>query len=399
MLMGLMNTYLYLEQYPIEIESILNLFSKAGVSVRSVGLIGWVNNKPVYDILIDRLLDEEEFRKIYVELVEKHGYFPLQPHSTEHVVRLIPIRDSQRRTRILALTLALITIFTVGLTGYGLASGFYELLYRDIMGLEIDYSKVALSTFTFTSIFLLTLMSHELGHLYVSRKSGMAVSGPFLIPAPPIQLGFIGTLGAVINMKSIPPTRRDLARLGLSGPLIGFLISLIVGLIGLYLSPLIPMSIFEKPEIAGKTESVGIVPLALLLMYLVRSTPGYTSLMHPIFFCSYVVMLVTFLNLIPIGQLDGGHVVRAYLSADKHSKLGLAIPLVAFTTGLALSYLKGFTQASTYYISLSLVLSLFYTLFGRRKHPGAANQYSRKANPSYLIIYITLVILTLPIPL
>lgn len=366
--------------------------------VRSVGLIGWVNNKPIYDLFIDRVIGDDEFRKIYVELVEKHKYFPLQPMGSEPIVRLIPIKDSPRRTKFIALILAITTVLTVSLTGYGLALGFYELLYRDIMGLEVDNYEIMVSMISFTSLFLLTLMSHELGHLYVSKKSGMIVSGPFLIPAPPIQLGFIGTLGAVINMKTLPPTKRDLARLGLSGPLIGFLISLIVGLIGFYLSPLIPLSYFEKPEIAGKTGSVGIVPLTLLLIYFMRSTPGHVSLMHPLLFCSYIIMLVTFLNLIPIGQLDGGHVVRAYVSADRHSKLGLVIPYIMFSTGLILMYIKGFSQASAYYISLSLILAIFYAIFGRRKHPGAANHYSSSVNPIYLVLYLILIVLTLPIP-
>ncbi|MEM1662312.1 MAG: site-2 protease family protein [Desulfurococcaceae archaeon] len=366
--------------------------------VRSVGLIGWVNDKPVYDLFIDRVIGDDEFRKIYVELVEKHKYFPLQPMGSEPIVRLIPIKDSPRRTKFIALILAITTVLTVSLTGYGLALGFHELFYRDIMGLEVDNYEIMVSMISFTSLFLLTLMSHELGHLYVLKKSGMIVSGPFLIPAPPIQLGFIGTLGAVINMKTLPPTKRDLARLGLSGPLIGFLISLIVGLIGFYLSPLIPLSYFEKPEIAGKTESVGIVPLTLLLIYFMRSTPGHVSLMHPLLFCSYIIMLVTFLNLIPIGQLDGGHVVRAYVSADRHSKLGLVIPYIMFSTGLILMYIKGFSQASAYYISLSLILAIFYAIFGRRKHPGAANHYSSRANPIYLVLYLILIVLTLPIP-
>lgn len=397
--MGLMNSYQFPEHYPREIEDILSLFSRAGVSVRSIGLVGWVNGKPIYDLFIDKLLSEYEFRWIYEVLVEKFNYFPIQPIYSEPLIRLIPIKGSSRGTKILAVALALVTVVTVSLTGYGLAKGFYELLYRDIMGLEIDGFKILVSMLSFTSIFLLTLIGHELGHLYASKTSGIAVSGPFLIPAPPIQLGFIGTLGAVITMRTLPPAKKDLVKLGLSGPLVGFLISVVVGIIGLYLSPLIPITVFEKPEIASKTESISIAPLTLYILFSMRSPPGYTSLMHPLLFCSYIVMFVTFLNLVPIGQLDGGHVLRAYLSADTHSRLGLLIPLITFSTGLTLLFSKGFTYASTYYIFLSLVLAVFHTIFGKRKHPGAANQYSDRVNPLYLILYFALLILTLPIPL
>ncbi len=153
--------------------------------------------------------------------------------------------------------------------------------------------------FSFSIMAILTC--HELGHYIVSRKAGMVTSLPYFIPVP---FNIIGTLGAIIRMKSIIPSRRDLLNVGMAGPLCGFIISIPITIIGIALST-------TQPAI-GTAAAIRLGD-SLLFSFLVKimhpNIPsGYDLFLHPIAFAGWIGFLVTSLNLLPIGQLDGGHI-------------------------------------------------------------------------------------------
>jgi len=148
------------------------------------------------------------------------------------------------------------------------------------------------------------LLAHELGHYLAAKKHGLNVTLPYFIPAP----SFIGTFGAFIKMRSPVRDRRMLLDVGATGPLVGVAVSIPFLILGLQLS--------EVKLVQGQVGAT--LGSSLLLSFLswlvVGPVPGgYDIVIHPVGFAGWIGLLVTSLNLIPIGQLDGGHVAYALL--------------------------------------------------------------------------------------
>lgn len=155
------------------------------------------------------------------------------------------------------------------------------------------------------------LLAHELGHYLVARKNGVNVTLPYFIPAP----SFIGTFGAFIKMRSPARDRRMLMEIGAAGPLVGVMVSIPILILGLSLS--------EVKKIEGTMGTrLGDSILLWLMNQLVvgEVPPGYDVIIHPVGFAGWIGLLVTSLNLLPVGQLDGGHVVYA-LMGEKQKKI------------------------------------------------------------------------------
>ena len=176
----------------------------------------------------------------------------------------------------------------------------------------------------FALALILILSSHELGHYVMSRKHNVNVTLPYFIPAP----SFIGTFGAFIKMKSPLLNRKALLDIGASGPLVGAIVSIPLIIIGLMLS-----------EIRTVSEPGGaVLGSSILFSFLAKLTLGslpdtYDVLIHPIGFAGWIGLLVTSFNLLPVGQLDGGHVAYAILG-EKHYKLSTITIIVIFFLGL-----------------------------------------------------------------
>jgi membrane-associated protease RseP (regulator of RpoE activity) len=178
------------------------------------------------------------------------------------------------------------------------------------------------------SLTLMTiLLSHELSHYFTSKKHGVEATLPYFIPAPTI----IGTFGAFIKMKSPIVTRKALIDIGASGPIAGFIISVLATIIGLQMSEVVPIA---------KTRGVLNLGDSILFSFLAKLVLGVTPadsdiLLNPVAFAGWIGLFVTSINLIPVGQLDGGHIAYALLG-EKHIRLSFLLILVMVSLGLLL---------------------------------------------------------------
>jgi membrane-associated protease RseP (regulator of RpoE activity) len=177
----------------------------------------------------------------------------------------------------------------------------------------------------FSLTLMLILLSHELSHYFASKWHGVKATLPYFIPAPTI----IGTFGAFIRMKSPIVTRRALIDIGASGPIAGFIISLVAVVIGLYLSEIVPVSRTDGALNLG--DSMLFSSLSRIILGAMPS--GSDILLNPIAFAGWIGLFVTSINLIPVGQLDGGHIAYA-LMGEKHIHLSMSLILIMILLGL-----------------------------------------------------------------
>ena len=171
------------------------------------------------------------------------------------------------------------------------------------------------------------LLAHELGHYLMARKHGLNVTLPYFIPAPPFPF-IIGTFGAFIKMRSPVRDRRMLLDVGATGPLVGVAVSIPFVIFG-----------FQLSEVRMVQGQIGItlgssLLLSLISWLVVGPLPaGYDVVIHPVGFAGWIGLLVTSFNLLPIGQLDGGHVAYALLG-EKQNKISKFVFLVLLVLGI-----------------------------------------------------------------
>lgn len=200
---------------------------------------------------------------------------------------------SRKRFPWVNLLLFIATIFTTLLAGT-LQQGIN--VFQDPSGL------VRGIPFSFTLMAI--LLTHEMGHYLTSRYHGVGATLPYFIPAPSI----IGTFGAFIRMTSPILNKRALLDIGASGPIAGFIVAIAAVAVGLHYS-----TVVETPTLEGLKLGSPLI-FSLISDLMIGPVPeGSDVLLHPVAFAGWIGMFVTALNLIPIGQLDGGHVVYAVL--------------------------------------------------------------------------------------
>lgn len=232
--------------------------------------------------------------------------------------------------------------------------------------------------FVFFSLPLMAILGiHELGHYVVSKRHGVAASLPFFIPLPPNPFLPLGTMGALISMREPIPDRRSLLDIGIAGPIAGFLIAIPVLLVGLSMSSTV--SLQDIPE---GTVMLGDNLLIILFSHVMFSVPaGYTISLHPTAFAGWVGLLVTAINLLPAGQLDGGHVARAVLK-EKHRYASLAT--IVFLASLT------FLGFGNWLFLLLLLVFLIGT-----QHPPPLNEYMPLDTRRKLLAMVALIIFIL----
>jgi len=191
-------------------------------------------------------------------------------------------------------------------------------LRRAAVHLGLFLATCATTTIAAGPVFAATLMTilvcHEMGHYIVARRHGVDASLPYFIPLPPAIS--IGTMGAVIRMRSPIEDRNKLIDVGAAGPLAGLAVAVPLLIVGLSLSPLG----HSEPGAMVEGNSIGYVLIkwAVKGQYL-PAADGTDVMLHPMAFAAWVGLLITMINLIPIGQLDGGHIACAYLG-DRHER-------------------------------------------------------------------------------
>ena len=193
-----------------------------------------------------------------------------------------------------------------------------------MLGTGDFFSRASLvSGAEFTATLLAILLAHEFGHFIAARLHRVDASLPFFIPLP--VLSPFGTMGAVIRMRGTIPTRKALLDIGASGPIAGLVLAI----------PLYAWGVTRSQPIAleGPTSSLGeSVVLRLLDHFFAPTVPeGMDLLLSPIAYAAWVGMFITMINLLPVGQLDGGHVAYA-LFGPKQDKIALFVhrSLLAF---------------------------------------------------------------------
>jgi membrane-associated protease RseP (regulator of RpoE activity) len=262
------------------------------------------------------------------------------------------------------LVLLLVTIVSTVLAGAEFGGYMTPSIFNAINHGRWALVGQALSTgVPFALTLLLILGVHEMGHYVAARRHNVAVTLPFFIPLPLISL--LGTLGAVIFIKSALNNRKALFDVGLSGPLAGLVVALVAFAIGLKLPtfshPYSALQLFNAIFGGeGSFQGLGIPPLLDWLGHAVVGANVYLPTFvveHPVALAAWFGVLLTVLNLLPIGQLDGGHVT--------YTLFGRAALLIAVVMFGALLYI-GFTTFPSF-----LFYALLALLTGLRHPPPA----------------------------
>src|SRR6266571_1610165 len=233
-------------------------------------------------------------------------YWSAEPDG-RHLVLTHPAAPRPRERWVLHALLFAATLFTTTLGGAvlsGAVSMDLALSVRDWGALVLNGWSRGLS---FSLPLLAILLCHELGHYLTALRYQVNVSPPFFLPGPPAP--FVGTFGAFIRLRTILNDRRQLLDIGAAGPIAGFLVALPVLWIGLAHS-----QFANDPDITGMVvqSGWGLLPLGdsvitLLLRQITHRGAGV--ILSPVAFAGWIGIFVTMLNLLPIAQLDGGHML------------------------------------------------------------------------------------------
>jgi len=291
----------------------------------------------------------------------------LREEEGKYILRIVskpPVKPSRISINLL---LFLATIGTTLLTGY-LISPFDE-------AREIYLVDPIVGATTFTVALLAVVGIHELSHKFAANKHGIEATAPYFIPGPPPPFG-IGTFGAVIQQKSLAPNKDALFDLGISGPLIGFVVAVIVTIIGILIS-------FTSSELPP---GAGLLPSPLFFDFLIQMLAnsgflrgGQFILLHPVAFAGWVGMFVTVINLIPGGMLDGGHTVRGLLGRRASNVL----PIIAILILLVLNF------------PIYWFIAIIAFFFSMQRHPGPLDDVSKLTTSRKLAAILLVVIFIL----
>ncbi|MCC6503745.1 MAG: site-2 protease family protein [Deltaproteobacteria bacterium] len=291
---------------PEEAKEMSDLFSwdvfflkRTEISGESVIFEGSLKTKPESALETLRKRFNEKFGKKYEVLLQ-------QDNDEKAVVvavpsKLLPTEQTASPSPILNIILFAATLVTT--TAVGASHHGVDLLAEPLRFVEgLPYALGIMAV----------LGVHELGHYIAARRHGLDTTLPFFIPVP---FG-LGTFGAVIQMKSLVKNRKALFDTGIAGPLAGLAVALPILFIGLRYSTFIP----------GDTGAGMNVSSSALLAFLAKLSVGeaasasHTVVLHPLAFAGWLGLMITALNLLPIGQLDGGHIGYA-LFGRKRSEI------------------------------------------------------------------------------
>lgn len=244
---------------------------------------------------------EQDFEALRREMYTK-SYIPVLDYAGgEYSITVVRKPPAARNRHWLNLIFLTATVVTTVYTGALLYASY--VMANEVLTLE----NILMGAITFALPLMLILGAHELAHYFMSKKHGVDASLPYFIPAwPPI-----GTFGAFISMRDPMPSKKALVDIGVAGPIAGLLMSVPIAIIGLTLN-------------AGATPQPDTIPAGqlaintpLLYDFFMRLVPIPADVvLHPMAFAAWVGIFVTAINLLPAGQLDGGHIARGLLGKN-----------------------------------------------------------------------------------
>lgn len=251
---------------------------------------------------------------------------------------------------------------------------------RAMLSYALAHAEVATGGALFALSLLAILLAHEAGHYVACRRYGVDATLPFFIPVPPPFLA--GTLGAFIKIKSPIPSRRALFDIGVAGPLAGFAVIIPVALLAMWTAvpyaeplPTEGVLIFNDPPLMRlMAAAVGVKDLANIAP-------------NPFYWAAWIGLLVTSLNLMPVGQLDGGHATYSIFGARAHAHVGRA----AFLTVAALVPLGWLWHGSP---GGALYAVLLYIML-RLRHPRALDESDALGRARIAVALATLAVFLL----
>ena len=289
---------------------------------------------------------------------------------------------SPLRTHILLFVATIITT---------LAAGVFGPLNYDITMIPylLEQPSLFLNGVPFAFSLLAILTAHEMGHYVFSRYHGVKASLPYFLPSP---VAF-GTFGAVIVTRSLYPNRKALMDIGAAGPIAGFIVALPITAIGVSLSTVQKLADVETGYV---TMGDPLILQGLSYLVLGPLPEGHDIFVHPMAFAGWFGFLVTMLNLIPISQLDGGHILYAMVGRSESAKrMQLGITIVCFAV---MSYLGMYFTG--WYVWCGLLLLMSYRF--RFRHPPSLDDDTPLDTKRKVIGLITLIIMIvsfIPVPL
>ena len=219
----------------------------------------------------------------------------------------------------------------------------------ELVRYAFSHPRLIVEGVTFSASLLAILFSHEMGHYLACRYYKVNATPPYFIPAPPLFLA--GTFGAFIKIRSAIPSRRALFDIGLAGPLAGFVVALPVAVIGVLTS--------GEPSASGSHLIYFNDPLLVRLISKLAGIPlDPNTPTNPYYMAAWIGLLVTSLNLMPVGQLDGGHGTFAVFGGRAHRVIGR----LAFAAMAALAFLgfwwHGSPSGFLYVVLLAIMMKV-----------------------------------------
>ena len=314
-----------------------------------------------------------------VKEMKKIGYVPmLRKEKNEYAVYVVRKPGVKYRGAWVNLLLLIATVFTTVIAGVSICVPYF--------GGKILSIRTAFYSFMFFSLPLIIILGvHEMGHYFAAKKHNVKVSLPYFVPLPPPFI--LGTMGAFISLREPIPNKKVLFDVGAAGPICGFLVAVPVTIIGLVLTSARAVSASSASQ-TGEMILLGSPLVYTGLAVLVDLFVPFKEniLIHPTAFAGWVGLFVTSMNLLPAGQLDGGHVFRALFGEKSRY---VSYTAVAFMLVLGVLYSGWF------------VFAFIILLLGVR-HPPALNEVTELDMKRKLLGVLTILLLIacfVPVPM
>ncbi len=320
------------------------------------------------------------------ETFEEMEYYPfIREKEGKVYLHLFRGKKEGSSRSIIPIALLIGTVLSVFYAGFSWANPLKEMGFIE---------NTWVTSFIFMIGLILILGSHELAHKFTAVERDVEAAGPYFIPLP---LSPIGTLGALIRIKSPIPSKKAAIRLGISGPLIGFTFSIIVLSVGLMISPVVPaaeyteaVTAFNSAHPDAFTAGFGTTLIFEILSTAIVDVPnGYNLVMHPLTVAGFIGVFVTALNLMPMGQLDGGHIARSILGKRHHEILSKVIAFSLVGIGLV-GALLDYTIWPGW-----IIWGCIGYLIASRGHPGAMDEVTALTTEDKLLAVLGIIIFIL----